>query len=97
MYVSKMQTIIPDNLKPLYVRAKRRGLIELDILLGYVADKYLLSMSAEQVERFRILLLQEDSNIFKWIMDKEPVPKEFDNDIWEMVKSFDSSDKKAMM
>ncbi|MCL2567073.1 MAG: succinate dehydrogenase assembly factor 2 [Alphaproteobacteria bacterium] len=84
-----MQLVIPENLKPIYVRAKRRGLIELDILLGYVADKYLLSMSAEQVERFKILLQQEDSNIFKWIMGKEPIPAELDNDIWKMVKSFD--------
>ncbi|MDR0483742.1 MAG: succinate dehydrogenase assembly factor 2 [Alphaproteobacteria bacterium] len=90
-----MQSIIPDNLKPLYVRAKRRGLIELDLLLGYVADKYLLTMNEAQVERFKTLLSQEDSHIFKWVMGKEPIPKEFDNDIWEMVKSFDSTDEKS--
>ncbi len=83
-----MNKIIPDNLKPIYVRAKRRGLKELDILLGFVADNYLLSMTEEQISQFVDLLSQEDGDLFKWVMSKEPIPKHLDNGVWKMVKSF---------
>ena len=83
-----MSTVIPDNLKPLYVRAKRRGLKELDIVLGFVADTYLLNMKDEQIVQFKEFLSQEDSDLFKWIMSTDPIPKHLDNEIWAMVKSF---------
>lgn len=83
-----MNIVIPENLKPLYIRAKRRGLKELDIVLGFVADNYLLNMNEEQLNQFKELLSQEDSNLFKWIMNKEPIPAYLDNDIWKMVRSF---------
>lgn len=87
-----MTTEIPEELKHLYIRAKRRGLKELDIVLGFVADTYLAKMSENQIAQFKELLSQEDSNIFKWLMNKEPLPPHLDNEVWKMVLSFKATE-----
>ncbi len=83
---------LSQELKAIYIRAKRRGMKELDILLGFVADTYLQSMTQEQINRFNLLLAEDDKTILNWLSGKEKLPEIMQNDIWNMLLSFNPKD-----
>lgn len=81
---------MPRNpqLKQIEVRAKRRAMKELDIVMSFVVDTYLDSMTIEQLERFQQFLELDDAIIYKWLVGKEPIPTQYNNDIWRMLQSY---------
>lgn len=65
-----MQTKIPSQL----YWACRRGMLELDVLLGnFLAEAYLNASPAEQA-RFIKLLDCNDQDLFMWLTNKETPP-----------------------
>jgi antitoxin CptB len=76
------------RLKKLKFRAWRRGFREADLILGPFADSYASAMSAEELSAFETLLDQPDHDLYGWILDREPTPTEFDNDIMRRIKAF---------
>lgn len=76
------------RLKRLNFRAHHMGSNENDILFGGFADKYLATLSVEQVDRFEALLAETDTDLFNWITAKEPVPERLDHDVMAMIKLF---------
>lgn len=83
-----MIKINEDYKKKLYVRANRRGIRELDLVLGYVATKYMPSMSDEQILEFEKFLDLDDSIIYKYLMNQTPKPEEIKEEFWNMVLSY---------
>ena len=77
-----------NKLKHLYFKAKRRGTIELDLVLGYIADNYLATMSEENVNLFAQLLEVDDKLLMQWIFYNQPLPLQYDNYIWQLVKKY---------
>ncbi len=77
-----------NNLKHLYFKAKRRGTLELDLALGYVADNYLPHLSKEDIELFANLLEVDDKILMQWLFYNEPIPLQYDNHIWQLVKKY---------
>ncbi|MGV3278088.1 succinate dehydrogenase assembly factor 2 [Rickettsiales bacterium LUAb2] len=75
------------ELKKLYVKAKRRGMIELDLVLGFIADNYLTTMNKTELDIFTELLNTDDDILYKWLMGKEEVPLKFNN-IWNIIKQY---------
>jgi antitoxin CptB len=58
----------------------RRGMLELDLLLGRFLDAQLDSMSANDMDRFEELLTQADPDLYAWLMGYETsVDKELAN------------------
>ena len=80
-----------DNLKQLYFKAKRRGTIELDLVLGYIADNYLATMSEENVNLFSSLLDVDDKLLMQWIFYNQPVPQQYNNYIWQLIKKYNKT------
>lgn len=76
------------RLKKLKFRAWRRGFREADLILGPFADAYASDMSGEELDRFEAILEQPDQDLYGWILDREPTPAEFDNDIMRRIKAF---------
>ncbi|HTH18397.1 MAG TPA: succinate dehydrogenase assembly factor 2 [Magnetospirillum sp.] len=64
------------------------GSNENDILFGGFADKYLATLSPEQVDRFEALIAETDTDLFNWVTAKEPVPERLEHDVMAMIKAF---------
>lgn len=76
------------RLKRLLFRAQHMGSNENDILFGGFAEKYLTSLTPEQVDRFEALIAETDNDLFNWVTAKEPVPERLDHDVMTMIKAF---------
>ncbi|MGQ0741246.1 MAG: succinate dehydrogenase assembly factor 2 [Alphaproteobacteria bacterium] len=74
--------------KKLLFRAQRRGFKEVDLIFGTFAEKHLARLDAVQLARFEALLAVPDWQVWNWIAGHEPVPKEFDNDVFALLRSF---------
>lgn len=76
-----------DEKKRLYFKAKRRGMIELDLVLGFVADHYLNSFNDEELALFSNLLDTEDNILYQWLFQNKEIPLQYQANIWPLVKS----------
>lgn len=76
------------RLKRLQFRAHHMGSNENDILFGGFADKYLASLSPEQVDRFEALIQETDNDLFNWVTGKLEVPAHLDHDVMRMIQEF---------
>ena len=69
---------IHDNIKKrIRIRSWRRGMKETDLILGKFIDESLNALSESELLCYERLLLEDDKNIFSWILQKEEVPAEF--------------------
>jgi antitoxin CptB len=59
-------------------RAWRRGIREMDLVMGEFADARLPAMSEEELDAFERLLDAPDPSALAWITGEELVPAEFD-------------------
>ncbi|MGE5515782.1 MAG: succinate dehydrogenase assembly factor 2 [Bacteroidota bacterium] len=64
------------------------GSNENDILFGGFADKYLGTLTPEQVDRFEALIAETDTDLFNWVTIKEPVPERLNHDVMEMIQRY---------
>jgi antitoxin CptB len=63
-------------------RAWRRGLREMDLVMGQFADANLPAMSEAEVEEFEALLEIPDPQMLAWITGSEPIPAEHDTPLF---------------
>lgn len=61
-----MQTIIPPRLR----WACRRGMLELDVLLGNFLEEAYLALPVNEQIIFEQLLHENDQNLFNWLTGK---------------------------
>ena len=76
------------RLKRLRFRAHHMGSNENDILFGGFAEKYLHTLTPEQVDRFETLIAETDTDLFNWVTGKQAAPAHLDHDVMTMVKLF---------
>ena len=62
------------ELKKLYWHS-RRGMLELDLLLIPFVEERLGALSKEYRELYRLLLEEEDQDLFSWLIQKERAPE----------------------
>ncbi len=59
-------------------RAWRRGVREMDLVMGHFADAELPAMSAAELDEFERLLDAPDPALLAWITGEEPTPADYD-------------------
>lgn len=62
-----INNVLPRKL----IWACRRGMLELDLLLGRFLEEKYLTLSAEDQKVFEELLTVEDQDLFMWLTGKE--------------------------
>jgi len=77
--------------KRLIYRATHCGMKENDVLLGKFALERLESLSEEEVDRFEILLIHTDNDLYNWIIGQEPTPDFVDSDVLRMIKEYNGT------
>jgi antitoxin CptB len=73
--MSDRETII----KTLLYRSLHRGCKETDILLGLFAKDKIANFSDEELRLYSELVLDDDVFIYDWILQKIPVPNQYQN------------------
>jgi antitoxin CptB len=68
-------------------RARRRGLREMDLVMGEFADMNLASMGEADLCEFERLLDVPDPDIFAWITGDEPTPEGFDTPLFRRLRA----------
>lgn len=68
----------PDaRLKRLKIRAWRRGIKEMDLILGPYADENLWTMTEAEVMEFDALLKENDQDLYQWVSGQATPPAHF--------------------
>ncbi|SIN81168.1 succinate dehydrogenase assembly factor 2 [Vannielia litorea] len=63
------------RLKRLKIRAWRRGIKEMDLLLGGFADREMADLSAAELDAFEALMEEADQDLLRWVTGLEPAPE----------------------
>lgn len=71
-------TETPENrLKRLHMRSWRRGMKEMDLILGHFADDRLSALSGAELDLYERLLGENDQDLYLWVTGRigERVPE----------------------
>ena len=69
---------LDDRRRRILFRAWRRGLREMDLVMGRFADAHLAAMSENELAEFERLLDVPDPQLLAWITGEEAPPSAFD-------------------
>jgi antitoxin CptB len=81
--------------KRLAWRASRRGIKEMDIIVGGYADAHLSTMSAKDLITFEALLEIPDQQLLSWVTKQETVPLDMRNPMLMAILAFRPEEPKA--
>ncbi|RYH10066.1 succinate dehydrogenase assembly factor 2 [Tropicimonas sp. IMCC6043] len=65
------------RLKRLHMRSWRRGIKEMDLVLGRWSDDMLATMDAAELDLYEDLLGEMDQDLLRWITGLDPVPERY--------------------
>jgi len=87
-YEDKFHEASEEKRQRLLYQSRKRGILENGLLLGSFADKYLDSMSEEEMALYDRLinLPSNDWEIYYWATGAKPTPDEFDNELMDKLK-----------
>lgn len=74
-------------------------MLENDLLLSTFVKKYLDSLTEEQTLMYDRLIntVSNDWDLFYWMVGKQPTPKEYDNEIMDMLKKHAKNEDKVSL
>ena len=72
----------------LLVRAWRRGMREMDLVLGRFADAKLAGLTEAELAEFEKLLEIPDQQMFAWVNGTETAPSEVDTALFRKIREF---------
>jgi len=72
----------------LLVRAWRRGIREMDLMLGGFADAELAGLSDGELDQLETLMIQQDADILNWITGEKPTPAAFDTALFRRIAAY---------
>ncbi len=68
-------------------RARRRGMREMDLVMGQFADRDLSTMDESELAEFERLLDVADPQILAWIVGDEPTPAAYDTPLLHRLRA----------
>ena len=65
------------RLRRLKIRSWRRGIKEMDLILGGFWDDHGASLDDETLALYEEMLSENDQDLYKWVSGQEPTPPKF--------------------
>jgi len=65
------------RLKRLKMRSMRRGIKEMDLILGPFADKGLASLDSAALDLYEQMLGENDQDLYQWFSGQKTTPDEY--------------------
>ena len=77
-------------------QSRKRGMLENGLLLGCFAKKYLTGFDAQQLAEYDHLInkVSNEWDLYYWAVGKDPVPDEFNNSVFKLLKEFSTNELK---
>jgi antitoxin CptB len=72
-------------------RAWRRGMREMDLVMGHFADQEIAAMSEADLAEFESLLDAPDPEVLAWITGEAPIPPERDTPLFARLRAAPSA------
>jgi len=68
-------TETPQNrIKRLQMRSWRRGIKEMDMILGPFSDTELTGLNEAQIDTYDAMLSENDHDLYQWVTGQKPTP-----------------------
>ncbi len=77
---------LDERRRKILFRAWRRGMREMDLVMGQFADAGLPTMSEAELDEFERLLEAPDPEVLAWITGEELTPPEFDTPLFARLR-----------
>jgi antitoxin CptB len=78
---------LDERRRKILFRAWRRGLREMDLVMGQFADAHLPAMSEAELDEFERLMNAPDPEVLAWITGEAPTPEEFDTPLFARLRA----------
>lgn len=78
------QELREHRVKRMKIRAWRRGIKEMDLILGGYADAELAHMDDAQLAQFDALMAEADHDLLQWVTGQDTPPEPFKDLIAEL-------------
>ncbi|AGA64674.1 hypothetical protein B488_06820 [Liberibacter crescens BT-1] len=72
----------------IFYRCWRRGMREIDLILGSFIEKEILDLSEDELEEIELLLAEEDSHLFQWFMGIVSVPEHLNTQLFKRICNY---------
>lgn len=72
------------------VRSWRRGIREMDLMLGGFADASIANLTESELDTYEALLEVPDVTLLNWFTGAETVPVEHDTELFARIRDFNS-------
>ncbi len=72
--------------KKMRLRSWRRGMKEMDLIMGTFADDNIAELTEAELDEFERLGDEPDQKVYAWITGAEQVPEEFDTALFARIK-----------
>lgn len=92
MTAADVKVDLDTRRRAIRVRAWRRGMREMDILVGGFVDAHLAGLSERDIGDLEALLDAEDQKVFSWLCGTEPTPGEYDTPVLARIIAFHRHD-----
>jgi antitoxin CptB len=76
-----------DRLKRIRMRSWRRGMREMDLILGGFADTRLNTLSPGELDLFEDLLSEMDQDLYDWASQRSDTPQRYQSLMQKIAKS----------
>ncbi len=76
------------RIKRMKMRAMRRGIKEMDLILSAYADRNLAAMDAGGLDTFDALLHENDQDLYQWVTGQVAPPGQFSDLIADIAQTF---------
>ncbi|KAF0853057.1 mitochondrial CII assembly factor 2 (SdhAF2) [Andalucia godoyi] len=73
--------------KRVLYRARKRGTLESDLIIGTFANQYLKELTPAELNDFEKLLDEDDPYVYKWIMKQEVVPEKYNTPLMQRLQA----------
>ena len=77
-----------NRLKRLHMRSWRRGMKEMDLILGHFADDQLAALSADDLNLYERMLGENDQDLYQWVTGQSAAPETYRNLIEDIAQTF---------
>lgn len=70
------------------VRAWRRGIREMDLVIGGFADAEIGELNDAELNELELLMAEEDADIFRWVTGEAETPERFRTAVFERMRAY---------
>ncbi|MGJ8571068.1 MAG: succinate dehydrogenase assembly factor 2 [Hoeflea sp.] len=70
------------------VRAWRRGIREMDLVIGGFTDAEIATLSDTELDELEMLMVEEDADIFRWVTGEAETPERFRTALFDRMRSY---------